>query len=222
MKTLYSITEAAKIVGVARPTFYDHVKLKNITLIGADTKRPKVEASELIRVYEGERDLDFESVNRRKSVSRDEGITEDLSEFTKTDTPRSVGLEAGLIREQLERERSLFEERIEQYENQLDHMKEILAKAQEGQNRLTLLLEDKRENDKSGDDKFKSVVEALEKRIGDNEKENKEALQKVIDENNKRLDEEKKQNDLLKEKLEEETRKLEEERNKGFFKKLFG
>ena len=69
-----SITKAAKMVGVQRSTFYRHVKEKGISLEDTDTKRPKVDVSELVRVY-GDQLKTIEQVEQKKQHNKNDNDT---------------------------------------------------------------------------------------------------------------------------------------------------
>ena len=46
-----NISEAAKMAGITRATFYRHIEAKGITIEKDTDSNPKVDVSELVRVY---------------------------------------------------------------------------------------------------------------------------------------------------------------------------
>ena len=63
-----SLSQAAKMVGVQRSTLYRHIKEKGITIEDENTNRPKIDVSELIRVY-GNKVRTLEQIEQNKKAA---------------------------------------------------------------------------------------------------------------------------------------------------------
>lgn len=210
-KTQFTMTEAAKIIGIGRTTFYDHIEKRGISIIGADTKSPKVDASELIRAYP-DKELNFDAIKDAPAIKADDAAgVSDVSGGV-GQVSESVQREIEALRSERERERRI-------YEDQIDHLKDTLQRAQEGQNKLTLLLEH-HSKDQKGDD-WKQAIDAMEKRLA-----NTDDVMRELREENKRLKlrEEEREKRMEARRIEKEAaaKAAEAAANKSFFKKLFG
>lgn len=128
----YSISQAARIIGITRKTLYNHIDKKPISTHKDDGGNTLIEASELIRVY-GDK-CKFDRVN-----GKDENVTP-----KQDSTPISNDLKHELEISKLEI--SHLKKLIEKYENDVEVLTEALKRAQEGHNRATMLLVE----DKSG------------------------------------------------------------------------
>jgi hypothetical protein len=114
--------------------------------------------------------------------------------------------EKHLIQEQAKRER-------EQVQDERDFLRKRLEEAQEGQKRITLLLED-HSNKQTGGGAWEKSIHALEQRIANQEKaakERQEIEQKLLDENRR-----------IKQAYTKQKKALEEEKSKSVWQKLFG
>ncbi len=125
----YTISQAARITGITRKTLYNHIDKKPISTHKDDGGNTLIEASELIRVY-GDK-CKFDRVN-----GKDENVTP-----KQDSTPISNDLKHELEISKLEN--NFLKERIEQYKDEIENLKDALKRAQEGHNRATMLLEDK-------------------------------------------------------------------------------
>ena len=113
----------------------------------------------------------------------------------------------------LQNEKRLVEGKAEQIEEERNFLRERLTEAQEGQKRMTLLLENK-SKDTEGTSDWQKSVKALESRIANQEKaekERQEREQKLLDENKR-----------IKQAYSRQKKELEAKKSKGLFKKLFG
>ena len=121
----------------------------------------------------------------------------------KNDTDKEEKLELKYSKQQLENERKERERERELLKTQIESLQESLKTSPEGHNRATLLLE----NQQGGVGEWEKSIKALEVRLANQEKAEKERGQR----------EEKilRQNRALK-------KALDEEKSKGFFKKIFG
>jgi C4-type Zn-finger protein len=176
--TKFTITQATRIVDKGRTTLNRHIKEGLLSVEKNDQGHKIVDASELLRVYGP--DLDF-----------------DLADGNKTKTRRSESQDDSgnaAVKE-------LNEKLIDQYKAQVETLKDALDKAQEGQNRVTLLLE---KQTKDGSD-WESSLATMTEKIANQTKQQ-------LDEMNRRH-----QSEMNKLKS-----ALHAERSKSFWKRLFG
>lgn len=192
-----SMSQAAKMVGIQRSTFYRHIEEKGISLIKEEGSHPRVDVSELIRVYGGDK---VKMPQKKSDTKRDTK----LSDETKTDGLSSkikiVELEIELKNQQ--KTELNLNEQIEYLKDQLDDEKSERKKAH-------AMLTDQRskpDGDEKGDAWQKSLS-ALEKRISNQEHVSKEEKEKAL--------KIQRQNIALK-------KALNSERNKSFWSRLFG
>lgn len=165
-----TISKAAEMVGVTRATFYRHIERKNISVHKDEDGNPKVDVSELIRVY-GDRvqysTLQADNTSQRQSYTALNGAGEAVSASNLTGSLSSADLnilrerirnleeEKGRVNEERDRERRQLSEQIEM-------LRETVSKSEEQQKRLTLLLTDQREGQEKAQEK---KMEELEKTI---------------------------------------------------------
>tara|TARA_R110000868_G_scaffold38768_1_gene135381 strand:- start:452 stop:988 length:537 start_codon:yes stop_codon:yes gene_type:complete len=90
----------------------------------------------------------------------------------------------------------------QKYEEQIQYLKDIVEDQKEQTKRITLLLENHSQKDTG--DEWKAALHALESKVSNQEKEGRDERQKIL-----------RQNKALKD-------ALEAEKNKSFWKKLFG
>ena len=199
MQTAVSLSQAAKMVGIQRSTLYRHIEEKPISVMKEEGAHPKIDISELIRVYGDKVKLP----NNNKSKSNNEEIDNRpiVSDNTKNDTIQDrirINTLETQLESQIKHERNL--------EDQIEYLKDQLKEEKEERKKATAMLTDQREKSDKVSDWDKSM-KAMEARISNQEqtaKEEKELAQKIL-----------RQNQILK-------KKLEEEKNKSFWKKLFG
>jgi len=216
-----SISKASEMAGVTRATFYRHIDKKGISVTKDEEGNPKVDVSELIRVYGNK----IKTVS--DDVSNDTGMItseQHTTQGNKTPVSTNVSAEIELLKEKIKhleenkalyneerkRERVQFEERVEQLQKTLD-------KTQENQNKTTALLEHYTKGEGT-DNTWQNALKALEEKIANQEKENKEKAEreaKERDEIQKQLEEK----DKL---LQEKEDALELEKHKSFIHRMFG
>lgn len=152
-----TISKAAEMAGVTRATLYRHIEKKGITVEKDEDDNPKIDVSELVRVY-GDRLRHPEQVEQDKNkpdTSADtplfkQGEQEARTSAIRADTakaPQEIRVELEILRERL---RGMEEDRQQSREErtrerdflmeQLESLKETLAQSQEQQKRLTALL----------------------------------------------------------------------------------
>lgn len=149
---LFSISAAHRITGKSRTTITKHLDEGKLSFSTDDNGNRLIEASELMRVY-GD-DCNF---------AAEEGGNSAPAKVT----PASGQGDALLAKEQEERQR----ERT-QLEAQIEHLKEALESAQEGYNRVTLLLENK----SKVPDGVQQQLKVLEQRLSLSEQQAEEQL----------------------------------------------
>lgn len=180
MSTKYSISAASRIIGKSRATVSRHIKAGKLSSELDNNGNKLVEASELIRVY-GD-DCKFECEEKRGG-----SITTKRSESVPDESLAAM--------------RSMQEQLTRQYVSQIDHLQQALEKAQDGQNRVTLLLE-QRSSDTTA---WQASLEAMTEKISNQTKQQITALEEQHDK-----------------KLAQLKRALYNERNKSIWGKLFG
>lgn len=217
MQTEFNMTDAAILAGVSRRTFYNHIESKPITTKRNQNDEKVVDLSELKRVYGDETILtnlhkmhEDESVQTRESAQGEgvHSVQNNQNTDIKLMQARIEALESekNLIQEQARRER-------EQVQDERDFLRKRLEEAQEGQKRITLLLED-HSHKQNGGDAWEKSIRALEQRIANQEKaakEREEKEQKLLDENRR-----------IKQAYSKQKKAFEEEKSKSMWQKLFG
>ena len=154
--TKVNISTAAKMVGVDRSTFYRHVAEKGITLEEKNTKRPKVDVSELIRVY-------GDKVKNPDQVQHSDD-THKVSPTTPPHTSTEDQIELHTLREKVKYLESLRETEKRSLEDQIDLLKNLLEGERTEKNKATTLLTDQR----SEADKL-AILEKNIKSLSDNQ-----------------------------------------------------
>ena len=198
IKTLLSMSEAAKMVGLTRPTFYRKVDELGIS-VNEDGGKKRVDVSELIRVFGNDFTMNKEESKMSKNTSTDKS----------TDTSQNIDARIAVLEAELKMERELREE----IKDEIIYFKEQIALEKEEKKKITLLLEDHRDKDEKGGAWEKSI-RALEQRLANQEKaakEREEKEQKLLDENKR-----------IRQAYTQQKKALEEEKSKSLWKKLFG
>ena len=131
-----NISTAAKMVGVDRSTFYRHVAEKGITLEEKNTKRPKVDVSELIRVY-GDKVKTPDQIQQQKNNN-------EVSPTTPHNTSTEEQIELHTLREKVKYLESLRESEKRSLEDQIDLLKNLLETERAEKSKATALLTDQR------------------------------------------------------------------------------
>ena len=165
-----SITQAAKLVGVTRSTMHKHIDKKGITVDrDEEGKNPKIDVSELIRVY-GDTLKSPEEV-AQETVKRGQAIQDNTLSDTVIQT-EVLKEKLAILEKERDRERS-------QHIQQIENLKESLSEALEQQKKITLLLTDQREVQGRGLTHQIQRIEQLEKHIQNLRKRNRAIAQKV-------------------------------------------
>ncbi|PZO81563.1 MAG: hypothetical protein DI626_10675 [Micavibrio aeruginosavorus] len=136
--TKVSISDAAKMVDVTRATMYQHIKEKGISLIEADTKRPKIDVSELARIY-GDKLKPLNAANDKPAAANANGKADVI-------TAENLALREKLqiFEQERDRERRLLKDQIDLQQSQIENLQDTLKKEQETVNRVTAMLTDQR------------------------------------------------------------------------------
>lgn len=205
-----SISKASQMTGVARSTIYKDIDDGTLSVeINARGKK-EINISELQRVYG--------SVKTDDKSEQNNNVSDDVASVSERPPVVGGGGQLAVMQERLESQRlqmKSFEEKIEmmnderrrereQYKDQLDSLQKALDNAQEGQNKLTLMLEHKEGEE---GDKWEKSMKAIEARVANQEdkvKEEQARAQKIL-----------RQNQALK-------KALEAEKSKTIWQKLFG
>lgn len=197
-KTLLSMSEAAQMVGLTRPTFYRKVDELGIS-INEDGGKKRVDVSELIRVFGNDFKMNSEPSNTSKNMSMDNATNNNVDLDTRV----------AILEAELKMERELRDE----IKDEVAYFKEQVALEKEEKKKITLLLEDHRVKESRGEAWEKSI-RALEQRIANQEKaakEREEKEQKLLDENRR-----------IKQAYSKQKKAFEEEKSKSMWQKLFG
>lgn len=126
-----SISTAARMVGITRSTLYEHIKEKPISLIDADTKRPKIDVSELIRVYGPDNVTPLEKLNGNAKPANESA-------------PPALVTENAVLKEKLQMLEAERDRERRQLTEQIDNLQESLKKEQEAVSKVTAMLSDQR------------------------------------------------------------------------------
>ncbi len=212
-----SITEAAKMAGVSRATIYNDIDSGTLSFETGPKEKKMINVSELQRVYktlkspedsDNSKDVEKRQERQIEQSNGAGGQIAVLQERLEAEKKRCEHLEELLKKEQEERKRE--RETAKQFE---EYMKEQLANQGDHIKNFTRLLEDQRGTKSNDDqDELKQTVLDLKKEI----QEQKEEARKKEEARRQAI--KKRQEELEKKKAEEE----EAEKNKPFFKKLFG
>lgn len=176
----YTQRQAAKIVGLSRTTLGRHIASGRVSCSRNDDGSVSIDASELVRVYGDQCKFD----RAKQGAATIPGPSGD-----------------GPLQEAHAKLDQLHEKLLRQYRDEIDHLKEALAKAQEGQVRVTALLEGQRDTASE----WRSAMEELSEKIANQTDTKIKGLKERHEE------------ELLKLK-----RALRAEREKGLWTKLIG
>ena len=162
-KSQVSITQAAKLVGIQRSTLYRHIKEKGISLIKSPGSHPKIDISELIRIYG-----DSVMLPQDKELKEVQTEAEKLSDETKVEET----IELHRLRDEVKH----LNEIRELEKNQHELILERLEKSEEQQKRLTLLLTDQSDDKEKRAGKQELKVVELGTTIEELKKQNRRVL----------------------------------------------
>ncbi len=197
-----TVRKAALLTGKSRETINSATKDGTLSYTLNSRKHKVIDVAELSRVYDLVKTID--EVSDDKAVSKRQTPSE-----TDSQEWHARYLEMKGRAENAEGKVELIEKHHTQecrrLEDQVENLQDSLKLAQEGHNKATLMLEHKTKETGAGD--WEKSFKALEARFANQEKAEKdreEREEKIL-----------RQNKILR-------NALKEEKNKGFFKKLFG
>ncbi|TWT96921.1 hypothetical protein Pla108_26970 [Botrimarina colliarenosi] len=201
-----TVKEAALLSGKSRETINAATKSGRLSY-SLDGKNKKViDVAELERVYPLTKSVDEirETVGQGKAPVRSgrASLEPDVRERIAGLTERlaaSETLQATLTAERVRERRQL--------EDEIAHLRETLAKAQDQHNKALLLITDETKGASGRTSDWERSIKALEKRIGNQEQQAKDYRGR-LDEATRKID--------------QYRQALRAERNKSFWKKLFG
>ena len=196
--TKYTIAAANRITGKSRTTISKHISSGALSVEVTSDGKKLIDASELLRVYGDACNFD-----------REEGRV--VSSKSNSEKASIGGNELQLVKAQLESQIGERKNERDLYIAQIENLQDSLAKAQDGHNRATLLLE---HHSKKGGD-WEQALQAMEEKLANkmaheitNQQEQAQSeMQKLKDEAAKR-------EERLK-------RALEAERKKPLWKKIW-
>lgn len=191
-----TLGQASKEAGISKPSLSAAIKNGRLSAVKNESGFYEIDPAELFRVYPPKTNTNTESKQ---------------AALTKTNSSKGGGEVVseevlGLLLAEKDR---LIEEKnasIKRLEEEKDLIRSDLDDQKDQTKRMTLLLENKSQ-DNEKEDKWQSAIKSLEGRIANQEskaKEEEERAQKIM-----------RQNQALK-------KALEEEKNKSFWRRLFG
>ena len=173
---LLNKTDAAKVAGVSRRSFYNHIPKKSISLTQDSDGEEKIDLSELKRVYGEERvALNLKKFMDEQGDAQEREPVQDKS-VQKSANSNKAEIELEVLKERLNHFDDYKQERVrerEQLEERIGQLESTLQKALDNQNKTTLLLEHYTKGDEGNED-WKKSIKALEEKIANQEKEAKE------------------------------------------------
>ena len=178
--TKYSISAASRIIGKSRATVSRHMKAGKLSYEIDREGNKLIEASELVRVYNDGCNFDREEKRGQTSETK-------RSESKSDDGAAAI--------------KQMQDQLLGQYVAQIDHLQQALEKAQDGQNRVTLLLEQRSSTSRE----WQISLDAMTEKIAN---QTQTQLQIIQDRHNKEINQLK--------------RILHSERKKSFWQKLLG
>lgn len=181
-----SISKAADMVGVTRATFYRHIDKKGISVEKDDDGNPKIDVSELIRVYGSK------VKNPEEQEDLNSSDTTGIKQVKQSNTPNSIQVDLEVLKERVkhleEDKQKTSEERERERElllEQIKNLRESLTNSQEQQKRLTLLITDQREGQGAKESEQEKKLQSLEETISELRKQNKRVFQELHKQKNK-------------------------------------
>lgn len=129
--TKFSISEVHRRTGISRTTIRKHINDSKLSCEKIGNGKVLLDSSELERVY-----------GKRWTDSFTNSSPTDKSS-SKRKTDQSVQLEVDSLQKQLTKEIAERDRERAHYREQIDHLQDALKLAQEGQNSMTKLLEDR-------------------------------------------------------------------------------
>lgn len=163
------------MTGKARSTIAKHIRDKKLSVVIDDDGNQKIDASEMIRVYGENVEID----EKGNLITDKQGAKKSKSQ---------PGEEGQNWKTQLDKEKSERERERRQLESTIEHLRSQLMSSEEREKHTRLLLEDRsRENKQRQEqnDSWKEKLEALENRVSNQEGEVRKYRRALLEERNK-------------------------------------
>ena len=203
-------TDAAKLAGVARRTFYEHIKSKGISVIRDEVDGlEKVDVSELERIYGFERVASNREKLEKAAVAKSQegnSLHAHSHDVAHEVTPSHTEIRVREQAKEIEKLNTILEIKENAHNQRIEDLEATIQEIRKKADSFQLLLENHNKEKDLGQE-WKQSFKSLEARIANQEQETKQ--QRAIAE--KRL----RQALHFKKKLEAET-------SKSFWKRLFG
>jgi chromosome segregation ATPase len=221
-----SMEQAATVIGKSKKTIYNHKDRNKFSFDTDEEGKAVIDASELLRVYG----------NKPEIIQRLKELQEPTNENGSVITPAYTKKSAPSVKEseivdykiklvkleaELEKEKALKMK----VEESLDYFKEALEKAQDTAQKVTLLLEDQRNNKPETNNDWQKSLKALEDRIANQETSIQEKIAQEAEKAAKEAQEKEELRAQLEEKeaiLAKKEEALKVEKSKSFLHKLLG
>ncbi len=203
-----SISEAARMVGIkSRSTFYRHLKTKGISISNDDQGQPRINVSELIRVYGSKVKMPEQGGEKLPKDTRP--AKHPSQDETSNDKTQLEVLKERVMHLQSAKETGELERRKERelYQDQISDLRKILTEEQGQNKRLTALISDQSGSERKKEEVREDRITQLEKTIMELKAANDQMLARE-EERRKRVQERKEA-------------KV-QDRKKGYFGRLFG
>ncbi|MDH5721760.1 MAG: hypothetical protein OEY94_00350 [Alphaproteobacteria bacterium] len=152
-----SLSKAASMAGITRQTLYRHIEEKGISVEDRDTKRPKIDVSELIRIYGDKVKPDMAENTEQKDQYSNSNVST-VVQRTEIDVLRE---KLKILEIERDRERRQLTEQIE-------NLQGTLNKEQDMVNRVTAQLTDQRSDSEKRASKL-DELEAMVKNLAENQ-----------------------------------------------------
>ena len=152
-KTTFNISEVSRLTGKARSTITNHLGKGKLSCILDKDGNKLIEASEIIRAYPD--DLELDSSGKLKSKTQ------------RIENKPTSGADLQQIEKLLEIEKQERERERRQLAETMEYLRSDLEKSQERESRATLLLE----HQSKDSDGWKKQMSEIEKRIANQERE---------------------------------------------------
>lgn len=212
----YSVSAAARIVGVTRKTFYNHIAEKSISHEKDEKGHLKFDGAELIRVYGDKVNFD-RAITKQQKVDTTQNETPVSNSYAREIEDLKAELadlktQIKVKDQEIDGKENLLEERKER----IDKLENSLSKAQN----ITKLLEDQRTQADKTDD-WKVMLEAQKENTVNAKKEAQRFKQSAIDQKSRKEEAVDKAKALQAENAKLKSL-LEEEINKNLWDKIFG
>ena len=173
-----SMSKAAKLAGIQRSTLYRHIEEKGISVIKEEGQHPKIDVSELIRVYGDQIKIDAaEPKNKTKNENRSI-VSDDTKNDTLSDKVRIAELEAQLRG---------YEKIEKKLEDEIEYLRDQLQEEKTERKQVQAVLTDQR---KKSEDQIKSnsnKEELLTQTVRKLQHNNKVIMRKLQEQDNKTL-----------------------------------